>query len=88
MDIAECGLEDNNGDIEDVEHARLVEYVAQGGLKDWLGCLVELKDETLKEFVLQTGILHQFMVTILQSIVKDTRLYLMKIKSYAYKVSR
>ena len=56
--MVECGLEDNNDDIEDVEHvrlvehARLVEYVAQGGLKDWLGCAVELKDEILKEFVL------------------------------------
>ena len=52
MEIVECGLEDNNDDIEDVEHARLVEYAAQGGLKDWLGCAVELKDEILKEFVL------------------------------------
>lgn len=57
MDIVECGLEDNNDDIDVehvrfVEHARPVEYAAQGGLKDWLGCAVELKDEILKEFVL------------------------------------
>ena len=41
----------------------------------------------LKEFVQQIGILHQFMMTILKILVKETRLSLMKIKSYTYEVS-
>ena len=41
----------------------------------------------LKELISLTRIIHQFMKTILKSIVEETRLRLMKIKSYAYKVS-
>lgn len=51
MDIPESGLNDENDDIEDQEsfHATgPVEHAPQGVLEGWLGCAVELKDETFE----------------------------------------